>query len=331
MKSVNLKKTIPGFIGILIIAGMAIQSFATNIDMAAFVNREKYLTKLHELEFRIDDIDKELDRLYKYTCTNIRTLGGSYWAGNASDFNYLYNPSYGVTAATNYFQHGHMLDISQDKYLRFNQVAILNCWGDLYNASKTLRKFEGSIPASRCLWKEGIEPAPDAKVIWRGTINGITNDSYTMEFVMGPFKKFPKITSPGTQTSQGLICEVPFAFWGETISSGTFSYAIGSKTEPTSWTTESSSKLDINNSTSAETNYSWMEPRTDVDRNGGFYKEAVQNRSQKFRIVTAAFNALDGKENTWLRISFSGSQIFDSRTTRLHSSFVNLTNWNVKE
>ena len=77
MNKINFKKIAPGIISVVIIAGMAIQSFATNVDMAAFVKKDTYMTKYYELDFRIDDIEKSLARTYRFVCTNLKSYGGT--------------------------------------------------------------------------------------------------------------------------------------------------------------------------------------------------------------------------------------------------------------
>ena len=68
MNKPSFKKFLPGLVSVIIIAGMAVQSFATNIDLAAFVNKDKYMTKYYELEWRIKDIEKRLDRKFACLC-----------------------------------------------------------------------------------------------------------------------------------------------------------------------------------------------------------------------------------------------------------------------
>lgn len=332
MNNINFKKYIPSIIALVLIVGMAASTFATNIDLAAFIERDEYLTKFYELDYRIDDIDSELEKLYKYTCTNVRTLGSSYWGNNSHNYNYMYAPGTGVSALTQFWSHGYQVEVSQEKYLRFNQPAVLNLYSSIYDPTKLLRTFEGSIPASRCIWKEGIEPAPNAKVIWRGRLNSIPSNNYSIEFVFGPFNKFPRITSPGTQVTQGMFCELPFAPYGGTIGDTQFYYKTDSKTEPTSWTIETSStRMSVGNGYRGEPNYSWMTPPTDEERDGGFYKEVVQNRTNRFRITSAAYNVLDGKKDIWLRFYLTGSgQDLGSYAAILDRSFTNLTSWNTK-
>ena len=76
IKNINLKNLVPGIISLMLIAGMAASTLATNIDLEAFVRRDDFLAKYNELDWRVDDIEKSLDRLYKFTCTNVKTFGG---------------------------------------------------------------------------------------------------------------------------------------------------------------------------------------------------------------------------------------------------------------
>ena len=76
MKKINFKNLIPGLISIVVIAGMAFQSLATNIDLAAFVPKDIYMEKYYDLEFRARDIQNSIERTYKFVCTNVKTFGG---------------------------------------------------------------------------------------------------------------------------------------------------------------------------------------------------------------------------------------------------------------
>ncbi len=331
MNIINLKKFLPGFISVVIIAGMAASTFATNIDLSAFVQRDTYKTKFYELEWRIDDIDNELDRLYKYTCTNIKSFAGSNFAYNGYVFRSAFHPNAQTSATYVAASIGKMLDTSQSKYLRFNSAGLLSWASATYDSTKTLRVFEYSVPASRCIWRDDIELLPETKVSLRGTLDGIINATSSIEIVMGPFKKFPKITSPGMGKTTGYVCEWPTAVLHNAWSDRTIYYASGSKTKPTSWTTESSAKMYITYATRGITSNSKTVPSTDEDRAGGFFKEAMKDYTQQLYIYTSAFNALDGKENCWVRLNFSMSNDTGSMAARLDSSFVNHTNWNTHE
>ena len=62
MKNISMKKLISGTISLVIIAGMALATFATNLDLEAFVKADDYEFTFHELDFLIDDLDAELER-----------------------------------------------------------------------------------------------------------------------------------------------------------------------------------------------------------------------------------------------------------------------------
>ena len=44
--NINKKKLITPIISFVILAGMAASTLATNVDLTAFVNKEKYMTRL---------------------------------------------------------------------------------------------------------------------------------------------------------------------------------------------------------------------------------------------------------------------------------------------
>ena len=150
-KTVNNKKLITSIISVVIIAGMAIQSFATNVDFEAFVKKDEYLMKYSEIDWRIEDIDNDIERLYKYTCTNIQSFGGS---GNQDTRTNV--PFYRRnTTATYHWYANPIADLSEEGYLRFNTADQINQFG----SHGKVDRYYLEIPAALCKWRDGIVPA----------------------------------------------------------------------------------------------------------------------------------------------------------------------------
>lgn len=322
MNKLNIKKFIPGLISVVIIAGMAIQSFATNVDMAAFVKKDTYMTKYYELDFRIDDIEKYLARTYRYVCTNLRSYGGTalFYAYPGSI------PFYTLNGANTYYWYVQPIaDISEEKYLRFNYPHVLFQFG---NHKKTDR-FVSEVPASLFKWRDGIELQPNTKVkttIQRTTPSGVTtsgNTNITETVIMGPFKKFPNIS--GTGSTSGFIN----ASLGRVIqctSLSSISYQYGTETEPTSWgsTTGTLSQTWVTRGNGPSSSY----PDQDysVYENVGYDDMYKANSAQYIRYMSSALGVnLSSYENVWLKFTANAT----------HYAYygvgeANLTTWNVK-
>ena len=251
MNKLSINKILPSVVSIMIVVGMAVQSFATNVDMAAFVKKDKYMTKYYELDWRIDDVDRRLEKLYKFTCTNVRSFGGSnndliydntfYLRNNVATYHWYANP---------------IVDLSEEGYLRFNNTDALTWFG---NHGKT-DKMEFEIPASLCRWRNDVELYPHTKVKFLLTRTFPASSGYQIqptyytEVIMGPFKKFPYINSTG---SNKAFFSTNQRFNGFTqFMMNHVQYARDTDTQPTSWTNMSGevnpSNYDINSSSLPE-------------------------------------------------------------------------------
>jgi len=263
MKNMNIKKLLSGFISLCIIMGMAALTFATDIDMSAFITKDEYLTKYHEIEYRVDDIDDRLDRLYKFTCTNVRTFGGSVVSASP---NVTYRAPRGASVFTSgykttqyKFYTALMASCDEEGYLVVNSPAQIN-----YNVDRSNTvTLEKSYPASILKWRDGIEPAPTCEVkvkIDRRFDRNSTTAAYDskitedIEIVMGPFDKYPAPQSAGPEYNKGFICTLPdfiLRHPGQQKSGNNYSdnmyYQIGTETEPTEWNsiTKGSSNLSV--------------------------------------------------------------------------------------
>ena len=331
MNKLSFKKFLPGLVSVIIIAGMAVQSFATNIDLAAFVNKDKYMTKYYELDWRIKDIDGRLDRLYKFTCKNVKSfVGGSasnyaintpfavnFWAGNYDGDNWLY--AY----------------LDDPKAIRVNTLYAFGIYGTPSLYRRHTKIFKKEFPASICKWKPGIELLPNTKVkIEISDDKYATNDSTLVQTViMGPFKKFPKYTSTGGSPSTGYICETPFCLFQSTWNwTNVMSYAYGSETEPTSWTSIGS---DVNTYTYGYYNAGWNEsqypPLTREDYENGdvaLGKKSMAHTKWYFQAGTVA--DLSSRTNVWLRIRYSYNST-GGYSAWLNMGEFNITNWNANK
>ena len=253
MNKLSFKKLIPGLVSVIIIIGMAAQSFATNVDMAAFVPKDKYMTKYYELDWRIDQIENKLINLYQFTCTNVRTFAGVNLR-NSTGVDLYRNTAYtynnggtdDTTLIRNYIYPTVILN--KAGYLTVNTPAAIN-------ASNTTRNhwqhYEKSIPASLCTWMDGIKPAENCMITakystyYNGATykSGITN--IQNEIIMGPFKKFKYPAQVGTNYSYAWVV-LPYQFGvpGKTAdlvnnpasSPTSLQYAENSLTKPTTWT-----------------------------------------------------------------------------------------------
>lgn len=327
LKNIKLNKLITFIISIAVVAGMAASTFATNVDLEAFVRKDLYMSKFYELDFRIKDIDLSLDRLYKYTCTNLKSFGG---AGNHSrNINPFYN-SYSTSPTYHWYVPPHA-DFSEEGYLRFNPSDAINAFG---NHSKT-DKFVRELPATLFTWKDGIETYPETTFtytitrVWPNTTSSAQNATYTYEIVMGPFKKFPHITASSYAWNTTSICKTKYSF-GLRGTDGTTYYARNTKTKPTSWTSMSGGI--IRYTTVGRGNQSWAQPEfeddpmTEQEMKDNAYKDSLKSDyvNTTFYFNNAPGTNLSGFKDVWLRYSLTITGI----EYWMDAAQMNLTTWN---
>lgn len=227
-----INKILPGMVSVFIILGMAMASFATNVDLEAFVNRDDYLTKYYEIDWRIDDVEKNLERMYKFTCTNLKSFGGVGTDVAGDTINYRRN----TTQSYNWYMNP-VADLSQEGYLRFNPADAINAYGNHSRVDTYVRE----IPASLLRWRNDVELYPNTKLkiivkrSWPNTTAASQTVPCEQTLIMGPFKKFPHITNNNDHagdfcSSNGYFLSI--AGW----SMSALSYNYGTDTEPTTWT-----------------------------------------------------------------------------------------------
>lgn len=322
-KNVNSKKLFSGIVSVIIIAGMAIQSFATNVDLEAFVKKDEYMTKYNEISFRVKNIDTELERLYKFVCTNVKTYAGAVY-GRSQNYVGMFNIRT-ANLSTRYYNMGYGADLSQDKYLRVGMYGILNWSSSLYNPSKTERVGVYEIPGSLMKWRDGIEPAPNCMYKITAKVSGITNSDWSYEIILGPIKKMPNITSTGAALTAGYICELPCNPFSPSFTVSNLYYQTGTTQEPTSWIS-TSARIGQNHYERGSANTKYPRP-TEEDRDGGFYKEVTQAVNTNIYVSTAPLS-LSSYENIWLRATSSGTNDYASYLAATDLSFMTLTSWN---
>ena len=331
MNKLSFKKFLPGLVSVIIIAGMAASTFATNIDLAAFVNMDKYLTKYYELDWRIKDIEKSLDRLYKFTCKNVVSFKGTYTSENAPG-----TPFYQNSNGTAYLQHtGYVAFLDDPKALRLGTRNNLTYYGAQGAASGSYKfhtnTFVREIPASVCKWNQGIELLPNTKITVTHTdyVNSAANDTYTTTIIMGPFKKVPKFTGGSSQTT-GYICELPFCLTTTTHNwTNAMSYNYNTETQPTSWTSIGS---DVQSYTYGYYKSGWSSSQypalTAADfENGDVALGKKSLAHTMFYFAGGNIADLSSRTNVWLRLYYSGSGQ-SGPATWLSMDEVNLTSWN---
>lgn len=330
MKNNKFKKFLPGLISIVIIAGMAVQSFATNVDMAAFVKKDKYMTKYYELDFRIDDIEKSLDRLYKFTCTNVKSYGGS--GQNATHFMNPWASVYSDSISYHWYQDP-IADLTEPKYMRVGVYTALSALGNVSHTHTSTKE----IPAQLFKWRSGVELYPHTKVTLKYARRVLDNGlpTYLTEMIMGPFKKFPHITgSMGWNTS--TICSANAAYfpgiWGDGSSTTTY-YAYGTDTEPTSWTTigngclGQSSVFLTNTTLRAELRDEF--PIEQIEQN--WYHDPVKSNAygRVLYYVSAPNTNIESFDKVWIRHYYNNSTATSiSRANSFDLGVYNLTTWN---
>lgn len=324
MNKLSINKILPSVVSIMIIVGMAVQSFATNVDMAAFVQKDKYMTKYYELDWRIDDVDRSLEKLYKFTCTNVRSFGGS-----GQDLNYD-NVFYQRNNVQTYHWYSvPIADLSEEGYLRVNNADALT-WFGLHGKTD---RMEFEIPASLCRWRKDVELYPHTKVkillsrTWPNTSGYQQQATIQLDIKMGPFKKFPYINSTGS--NQVFFATNQRLYGFSTFMMNNVQYARDTDTEPTSWTTMTGA---INPS-----NYNVYDASLPEEiRMGTIKKEQIEeaysgpkyklNTSQFCLIPSTAFGVDTSKfDKVWLRFYTSNSA---GTSQTISADQMTITTWN---
>lgn len=329
MKSIKskFKPFLPGLISILIIAGMAVQSFATNVDMAAFVKKDRYMTKYYELDWRIDEINNYLEKLYKFTCTNVKTFGGSRW--NTGFDSYGLYVSYDIAGQEEKY-YTYRLDFSQDKYLRFGQHDFIMYSTFLYNSAKLTNKMEYEIPGSLLLWRDGVEPAPNCKVKVEIITRNKDFTSNDIVYTIGPIKKLPYIASTGQSLTSGFLCQFPGDLYTTNHTFGEFFYAVNSETLPTSWTSHSGRITKAN--VSPGNSSSKIPRRTEDDITSVYLSDRYTRNSNVLYFSTVGPN-LSSYENVWIRVrslaqSGGSTSGYTGWANTVNFNEMRLTSWN---
>ena len=333
MKINNNRKLIPGIISLFIIAGMAFSTFATDVDMAAFVRKDEHKTKYFEVDFRINSIDADLERLYKWTCTNVKSFGGATGSLDLSVSAYINPFVYGSTNSDYHENVNPIADLSEEGYLRFNTGRIINDFGD--HSKVNYMRYE--IPASQCIWKDGVVPAPNCTFIinsrrdWANSTSYSSNVSFhSIEMIMGPFTKFPKITATGDNA--GFLVAFPNVFL---YTNRTWSTSIGiyyqkdTLTQPTTWNTVSGSNtgMRINYQLDGATERPSFPPQT-TDEFINAPDKRFSNMRKNFLCFynTAPTTDFSTMTNVWLRYVYSSSGTDDDKDISLDN--FTLTSWN---
>lgn len=327
MKNISMKKLISGTISLVIIAGMALATFATNLDLEAFVNADDYEFTFHELDFLIDDLDTELERIYKFTCTNVKTFGGQVYNNDHTTMFYTRN-----TTATYGWYAQPVADFSEEGYLRVNFADAIN---DFTGHGKT-DKWEFKLPANLVKWNDGVEPAPNCFLkselsrTWPNVAGtkSVGASSVTMTVTMGPFKKFPNFTTAGAEKNQGLICGFDriLALSGNTPSAGLLKYAYNQTEEPTSWSTDGAGRITIGNTRwKGQTSSFYKQTAADVE--AGAYTKTGGLREQYIYMYTSPTTDFSQYTNFWLSVTYTYA---GNRGYEYSSGFDNytLTSWN---
>ena len=325
MNKLSINKILPSVVSIMIIVGMAVQSFATNVDMAAFVQKDKYMTKYYELDWRIDDVNKSLERLYKFTCTNVRSFGGS---GQEQSYdNVFYHRN---SVQTYHWYSLPIADLSEEGYLRVNNADALTWFG----AHGKTDRMEFEIPASLCRWRKDIELYPHTKVkillsrTWPNTSGTQQLATLVLEIKMGPFKKFPYINSTGSTQTFFATNQRLYGF--SQFMMNNVQYARDTDTEPTSWTTMSGASV---NPTNYDTNSASLPEEL---RTGTIKKEQIEEAysSPKYKLNTSQFCLIPQTawgvdtskfDKVWLRIYTSSSTNIGQT---ISADQMTITTWN---
>ena len=325
MRTINFKKLLPGLISFMIIAGMAIQSFATNIDLEAFVKKDEYMTKYYDIEWAIKDIDNELEKTYKFVCTNVRTFGGSRWSTAMNK--YAFYTNYDGTGQEEKM-YTYKVDLSQDKYLRLGQMDFITYSTYLYNNNKETHTLVYELPGTLVSWRDGIEPAPNCTIKYEFTMRGRDLNSQDMTVTIGPLKKMPYISSTGSALTAGFLCQIPESIITTGWTFDNFYYAVGSETLPTSWTSHSgrlyNSTVDKGNAT-----YSRLRRRTEEDLTSVYRRDVAEYTNNLYFTVVGP--NLSSYENIWLRATHLNKSGYSSFIASADVSTMKLTTWNTNK
>ena len=318
--NINKKKLITPIISFVILAGMAASTLATGVDLTAFVNKEKYMTKYYELNYKIDDITAELERLYKLTCSNVVSFGGS---------NYTTLFTGRIFARRNYTQSYHWwscptIDTMEDKYLRFNFMDALQRM-----SSPKADTMVKEVPAHLCKWRTGFELKPETKIKTKmtrtvGSGSGMGRAvPYTIEIIMGPFKKVPYVTTTGDAGALMSTQEFVFPGWYNL----NWYYAYGTEKEPTSWSSQLGGTLYTSTSTS-DASFVRQELRYPIDMENKGYKYDKNAQMTYLYVNSAMTTDISNRTNVWLRCyySYTGSDLADFTTNDY-----TITTWNYRK
>ncbi len=325
MNKLNLRKLIPGIISVFIIMSMGFATFATNLDLEAFVKRDVFLTKYYELDWKVDELDSMIQRLYKFTCDNVKSFSGTYMHYNSSPYFAMPNQGNNTYPLRNYV----ITEISDEGYLHVNKRFTLYVNSFTKSNVKTLTR---EIPASLCAWMPGIEPAPNCKVKYNIRITDTnpaqtSGTSSTVEVIMGPFKKFPRIT--GTGLSGALICEVPRILILSAFNPANSVYfAQNQEKEPTSWSSTTTAMYvgTINKGSQ----YSRF-PDMDITQfTNDIYTLDSSKQTQTFYFSNAFSQDLSNATNVWIRYYAVDNNNINTQGAYAAFPQMNITSWNYR-
>ena len=330
MKNINFKKLIPGLTSTVIVVALAVSTlttFATNVDLEAFVTHEDFETKYNEIKYRINEIDKDLERTYKFVCTNVRTYsGGTYTTGTG------YRAPFNFWNAWYQYHWGNWtgVDLSDPKALRFGSAGGINSYAGHANTQKLVYE----VPLSLCKVREGTEFYPHSTVKyeltrnWANVANSTPVSSLNLEVIMGPFKKLPRISTTGSTLTTGYLLEMPYPVSRYGITGTAFYYAQNSETQPTSWTSDTGRTV-CDSTFRGYQNYSQFDRITaeEIEANPyDKYTKLKQTQRIYFSTVPAVnFSTLN--DNIWLRMVYTATNTM-SVDRGLNTDFLTITTWN---
>ena len=331
---INFKRIIPGFISLVIVSGMALATFATNLDLEAFVKLDDYISVYTELDFLVDDIDEELERLYKFTCSNVKTFGGTGAAyGSTNDAGAILFTYRNGTQTYNWYSDP-IANFSEEGYLLFNAHAAIN----RYAGHGKTDKWTMKLPARLIKWNTGIEPAPtcmlrvDISQTWPSTTSQNTVESQSnIEITMGPFTKFPRFTTAGAGKAQALICAFDriISIGGSTSSAGQLKFAYNQEAEPTSWSTDGAGAFNLGTRVvKGDTVNSLSEKVKATDLENDPYSKTSGRMEQTLSFSTVPTVDFSQYTNFWIKLQYPYGS--GGRSYARESSFDNftLTTWN---
>ena len=343
MKVFNIKKFLPGFISIVIIAGMAVGTFATNIDLEAFIDKDTYMSKFYELDWRIDEIDNKLESLYRFTCTNVKSWYGSVKSNSTNSYIYSRFTGghifYGASSSSYYdWNNETTASLNQAKWIRVGKPIMISTGQlDPPTASQQYLNFEKEYPASVVKWRDGIVLNPNTKIIMNWQHKQVSPNSSVntrLTVTMGPFKKFPEITGSGSSVSGGYICELPHGLspWSIAMDSQNINYNYGTETMPTSWR-GGNNKINLTTiwkgSGSGSSKYDRADATT-VTNMSQFRDWELQGFSTVINQTGALASNLSTYTNVWIQAFYTTTSAIQG-VQAMDVSLWKLTNWNVKK